>query len=149
MSARTWIRGLLLIIVVLHAALGVWALVAPQSFYDDGPLPGLGWVALLPPYNEHLLIDFGGLNLALVAVIGYAAVRMDRGIVRAGMVGYLLFTVPHAIFHTVHLEHFTPGEAVAQTIGLVGSVIAPIVIIVLAGRLEHQEHGAAVQHGTD
>jgi hypothetical protein len=69
MTARTWLRTGLIILAVYHLVLGVWTLFLPRSFYDDFPAPGHPWVALLPPYNEHLLRDFGALNLAMVMVL--------------------------------------------------------------------------------
>jgi len=37
----------------------VWILLAPQGFYDTFPSGPAEWVSPLPPYNEHLLRDFG------------------------------------------------------------------------------------------
>lgn len=34
--------------------------------------------------------------------------------IRAALV---LFAVPHTVFHTIHLEHFTPVDAIVQTTG--------------------------------
>jgi len=50
---------------------GFWALLAPRSFYDDFPGGGRSWVSALPPYNEHLVRDVGGLpsNLAVVDLV--------------------------------------------------------------------------------
>ena len=43
---------------------GLWATASPESFYDDFPGMGRVWVAVDGPYNEHLVRDVGGLNLA-------------------------------------------------------------------------------------
>ena len=37
---------------------GLYALLAPRSFFDSFPL-GRGWVEALPAYNEHLTRDVG------------------------------------------------------------------------------------------
>jgi hypothetical protein len=52
------------------AAGGAWPAGWPRSFYDDFPWPGHPWVAPLGAYNEHLLRDFGGMNLAMAVVFG-------------------------------------------------------------------------------
>jgi hypothetical protein len=54
------------------ALVGVWAALWPPGFYDDFPWPGHPWVAPLPAYNEQLIRDFGGMNLAMVAYLVFA-----------------------------------------------------------------------------
>jgi nucleoside-diphosphate-sugar epimerase len=56
-------------------------------------------VALLPAYNEHLVRDFGGMNLAMAVVFGVAAVTLDRRLAATALVAYLVFAVPHLAFH--------------------------------------------------
>ena len=41
-------------------------------------IPGHGWVAMLPPYNGHLIRDVGALSLNLAVVLGVAAMTTDR-----------------------------------------------------------------------
>ena len=63
---------------------GVQAEFFPRSFYDDFPF-GRGWVAMDGRYNEHLIRDFGALNLALLVltigaiVVGTRAISADHG----------------------------------------------------------------------
>ncbi len=78
MRAPRWLRGGLLFFTAAEALIGTWAQGWPRSFYTDFPLPGHPWVANLPSYNEHVLRDFGGLNLALAVVFGVAAVTLHR-----------------------------------------------------------------------
>ncbi|MET0234919.1 MAG: hypothetical protein ABW224_09800 [Kibdelosporangium sp.] len=133
---KNLVRGVLIFFAALEAFLGVWASVGPLSFYEDGPLPGLGWVRLFPPYNEHLVRDFGGLNLAIAAIFVVAAITLTPLLVRTVSAAFLLFSVPHTIFHTIHLEHFTPADAVVQTTGLVVTILLQVIVFVAAGRLE-------------
>ena len=136
MTARGWTRGLLIAFTAMEAVIGLWATIAPQSFYDDGPIPGTGWVALLPPYNEHLLRDYAGMTLAMTVVLVVTAVKLTPLLVRTSMVALTLFAVPHTIFHIVHLEHFSQSAAVTQTVLLMVTVFIPIVVFALASRLE-------------
>jgi hypothetical protein len=73
-----WLRVGLLLYLAVTALVGMWAALWPRSFYDDFPWPGHPWVALLGAYNEHLVRDFGAMNLAMAVVFGVAAVTLDR-----------------------------------------------------------------------
>src|SRR5690606_3742601 len=106
----------------------------PRSFFDTGPLPGHPWVAMPPPYNEHPVRDIGALNLGLAAVLSAAAVRMERRLARIALVAYPVFTVPHLVFHSTHLEHFAVGEAVGQTVALAVAVVLPVTLLFLTAR---------------
>ena len=64
------------ILAAAALVVGAWAQFAPASFYTSFP-GGRGWVAVDGPYNEHLIRDIGGLNLAL-AVMALAAARSLR-----------------------------------------------------------------------
>ncbi|MEV4314586.1 hypothetical protein [Actinocrispum sp. NPDC049592] len=129
-------RVLVWLLAVVEGAIGVWATVWPVSFYEDGPIPfaGTGWVAALPPYNEHLMRDYGTMTLAMTVVLVYAAVRMTPSVVRLSMVAMLVFAVPHTLFHVLHLEHFSPGAAVGQTVTLALTIVLPLVVLALSGR---------------
>ena len=59
-----------------RSGVGLQALFAPRSFYDDFPI-GRGWVAMDGPYNQHLVRDVGSLNLALVVLVFAALVVVD------------------------------------------------------------------------
>lgn len=51
--------------------------------------------------------------------------------VRVALGAYLLFAIPHLIFHVNHLEHFTTIDAVAQTIVLTVAVLLPVALLIL------------------
>src|SRR4029079_10281663 len=74
-------RVLLVIVLVGDLLVGVWAAIAPQSFYDSFPGGGHAWVSADGPYNEHLVRDVGTLYLALAAVMVAALVRPTRYLV--------------------------------------------------------------------
>lgn len=65
-----WLRVGLLLYLAVTALVGMWAALWPRSFYDDFPWPGHPWVALLGAYNEHLVRDFGAMNLAMAVGSG-------------------------------------------------------------------------------
>jgi hypothetical protein len=123
------------LLVVLAGAVGVMQLFAPQAFYDRFPSATHTWVAYLPPYNEHLMRDVGGLNLALLIVIVVAAVTLDRLVVRTALAAVLFFAVVHFIFHATHLENFPRGDAIGQTVSLGVTVLLPALLLWLSFRV--------------
>ncbi|GAA4520268.1 hypothetical protein GCM10023191_097000 [Actinoallomurus oryzae] len=129
-------------LALLTATLGAWAGFAPESFYRHGPVPFVdtGWVATLPPYNEHLVRDYGFMNLGMTVVFVVAAIRLTPTLVRTGTAALFVFAVPHAVFHSLHLDHMSDADAAAQTILVaVLTVVLPVVVFLMAGGLERAE----------
>ena len=60
-------RVLLWLLALTGLTLGIYAEFFPRAFYDDFPF-GRSWVMHDGPFNEHLVRDFGAMNLALTAV---------------------------------------------------------------------------------
>ncbi|MBO0684013.1 MAG: hypothetical protein J2P45_12705 [Candidatus Dormibacteraeota bacterium] len=94
MSARGWFRAGLFLLALTNGVTGAWAAVASRSFFDNFPLPGHPWVALLPPYNGHLAFDVGVLFLASAATLAVAAVALEPLLVRTALVSYVVFALP-------------------------------------------------------
>ena len=121
---RALARATLLGLGLLQAANGAWALFAPSSFYSEFPL-GRGWVELLPAYNQHLTTDVGALYLATSALLIGAAWAMERKTVVVACIAWLVFALPHAVYHAFHLEPFGTGDAVANALVLAAAVLLP------------------------
>ena len=138
MSTTFWLRAGMGFLTGYLAVVGIWALVFPSSFFDDFPV-GLGWVAMQPPYNEHLTRDVGGLSLGFAVVFAASVVRPYRLLVTVSLIGWLTAAVPHFVFHVTHLEGFDAGDAVAQTVGLALVVVIPILLLALVGRRRVEE----------
>lgn len=134
-----WLRAGLVFYLGVELLVGAWAAAWPRGFYHDFPWPGHPWVALLPAYNEHLIRDFGGMNLALAVVFGVAAATLDRRLTRTVLVAYLVFAMPHLVFHLNHLAPFGTVDAVAQSAALVALALLPLLLLTLVGR----HHGKA------
>jgi hypothetical protein len=115
---------------------GIWATLAPRSFYDDFPLGIGGWVSALPEYNEHLMRDVGGLFLATGFVLLVAAAHLERRLVRVAVVAYLLFSIPHTIFHLFNLEPYGTGDVIGNVVALTATVVLPLWLLWVAGRDE-------------
>lgn len=70
---------------------GLWALVAPESFYAT--------VAIYPPYNRHFVHDIGAFMLGLGSGLAVALVISDALLV--ALVGNAVGAVAHFISHLV------------------------------------------------
>lgn len=125
-------RAVLLVLAAAALYVGAWALFAPASMFDSFPGFGRAWLRTLGPYNEHLVRDVGGFNLMMAALFIWAAVTLDRRLVRAAALTSLLFALPHLIFHAFHLDGLAVGDQVAQMGSLSLAVVLPLVAVVLA-----------------
>lgn len=103
---------------------GIPASFAPASFYADFPFFS-SWVALLPPFNSHLVTDVGGLYLGFAVLFGWAAVRPSAALVRPLCAGWALAAALHLLFHVANLERFGALDAVAEIGGLLGVLALP------------------------
>ncbi|MGD9985748.1 MAG: hypothetical protein AB7S91_03025 [Pseudonocardia sp.] len=134
MTARVVLRVGLLFLAATQAFVGLWALPAPRSFYDGFPAPGHSWVSALPPYNEHLVRDVGALSLALTVLLVAAAIWLDRRLVAITLVVFAVWTVPHVVFHSLHLHGFSALDATLQTVGFAVEVVVALVLAVVLAR---------------
>lgn len=110
-------RFALILLFVSALSIGLTATAFPRTFYDDFPFLA-HWVDLLPPYNEHLVTDVGGLYLGFAVLFGWAAWNLDRTLIRAVSIAWLLTATLHLLFHASHLEGFSTGDAVAEIASL-------------------------------
>lgn len=110
-------RFALSLLCAAAAVVGLTAALAPEAFYDDFPFFA-HWVDLLPPYNEHLVTDVGGLYLGFAVVFGWAAYSLERTLVRAAAAGWLLTSTLHLVFHAGHLDGFGAADAIAELTSL-------------------------------
>ena len=121
-------RGALLVLVGYCVFIGVTAAAVPHTFYTDFPFLA-HWVERLPPYNEHLVTDVGGLYLGFAVFLAWAAWKPERNIVLAAAVGFLTVTVPHLLFHVTHLDGFGAVDGAAQTVALASLLVPPVVAL--------------------
>jgi hypothetical protein len=126
----TALRVLLATAAIRALLVGLPATLFPRSFYDDFPWFS-SWVSLLPPYNEHLTADVGGLQLAFGLLFVWAAYRPSRSLVRPLAVVWTLAEIHHFLFHVTHLDGFPTADAIGQTVLLAINVVVPILAIAL------------------
>ncbi|HEX3174147.1 MAG TPA: hypothetical protein VHQ43_08000 [Solirubrobacterales bacterium] len=121
-------KGALWLLFVAALSTGLPAAVAPHTFYTDFPF-NTHWVQMLPPYNEHLTTDVGGLYLGFAVILAWAARTLQPLLVRAVSCGWLLMATLHLAFHATHLEGFSTADGVAELISLALLVPLPLVAI--------------------
>ncbi|GII27683.1 hypothetical protein [Planotetraspora mira] len=124
-----WLRVGFAYLAFTELVIGLWQMSAPRSFYDDFPLPGHPWVSMLPAYNEHLMRDLGGLNTGMGVMLVIAAITLNHTVGWVTLLGYLIYSVPHLLFHVGHLAHYTPVDVAGQVITLGISVIVPALLL--------------------
>ncbi|MBE8519865.1 hypothetical protein ILP97_20600 [Amycolatopsis sp. H6(2020)] len=131
---RTNTRVLLVLFGLIEVPVGLWPLITPIGFYQDFPGFRTGWVSMDGPFNEHLLRDFGGLNLGLAALLIGAAVIGTTAVGRLAAVSALLFGVPHFLYHLGHVAHYERIDQVL-IVGMTGlGVLLPLVVLLIPAR---------------
>ena len=136
---RRWLRGGLLFLAVTPGVLAAWILLAPRSFYDDFPGGGREWVSALPPYNEHLLRDFGSANLGFLVLLVAAAVLLERRLVQVALVAYAASALPHFIYHVTTTDALSTTDNVLSLGGQALTVLLPLGLLSLT--TERRTHG--------
>jgi tellurite resistance protein TehA-like permease len=128
----TAIRVALGYLTLSSGLVAVSILVAPRSFYDDFPAGPGTWVSAQPPYNEHLIRDFGAAGLGLAIVTLLAAVWLDRRLVQAAAIAMFAGTLPHAIYHSTTTEALSAIDNVGTLGALYLQALLPLAVLYLA-----------------
>ncbi|HKB50845.1 MAG TPA: hypothetical protein VKC63_05390 [Solirubrobacterales bacterium] len=125
-------RVSLAILVLSAASVGLPATLTPHAFYANFPFLA-HWVDLIPPYNEHLVTDVGGLYLGFTVLFAWAAWTLQPTLVRAVCSAWLLTAALHLGFHATHLDNFGAADAIAELASLAFLLILPPVAIWAVG----------------
>lgn len=134
MTYTTWTRVALGYLTLVCVVVGVWAQFAPRSFYDDFPGFGRAWVRVDGPFNEHLVRDVGGLNLALAVVLVAAIITLSRTLVVVAAIASLVSGAPHLVYHLFNTDNLGKGDVIASVGGLAGFAVVAVALIVVSRR---------------
>lgn len=132
-------RLALALLCVAALSIGLTATALPRVFYDDFPFL-TQWVELLPPFNEHLVTDVGGLYLGFAILFGWAAWTFEPALVRPLCVAWLLTATLHLLFHADHLEGFGTADAIGEIASL-ALLLLPAIAALWASRPEDPPPG--------
>jgi hypothetical protein len=132
---RGILRAGLFLLALPSVVIGVWTLVAPHDFYVNFPGGGRHWVSALPPYNEHLLRDFGSANLTIAIVLIGAALVLERRLVEVALVGFIVGTLAHLGYHVTTTEHYSTGDNVASFAGFAVELLLAVALLALTRQL--------------
>jgi hypothetical protein len=105
---------------------GCWALLLPRSFFDR--------IATWPPFNEHLILDAGTLQLGIG--IGLAVALMRRWSRLAPLIGAAVAALLHVVSHVVDY-----GEGGRSSDPYALGVIAVIICVALFAEVRSGEDG--------
>lgn len=127
-------RAILLPLAAIGAYVGIWAYFLPRSWYRSFPGFGRHWLPVLGPYNEHLSRDVGALYLAL-GVLSLSAARWAADGRLSAVTGltWLVFGVPHLVFHLRHLDMYGPADQALNVVALGGCVLAGAALTLTPG----------------
>lgn len=89
---RLIVRLVAAAVAVFFVAIGIWAMVDPQSFYEQ--------LATYPPYNKHLFHDAGAFQIGIGTALATALFRSRDGL-RVALYGASAGTVLHAVSHFI------------------------------------------------
>jgi hypothetical protein len=130
-AVAPWVRIGLIALGVPNALAGLWAVLAPDSWYDSFPGFDPRLVSAEPPYNAHLVTDAGAGLLASGFVLLAAAWLGDRRSVAFEISAFLVFAVPHTLWHALNESPGLTAAEDARNVGtLVFSVVAALVLLV-------------------
>jgi hypothetical protein len=127
-------RILLATLCLLGGVVGVWAMLLPESFYSDFPGFGFGaWVSEDGAFNEHLIRDVGELNLALAGAGAVAILARTPATAtiaaRVVAVGWLVYSIPHLLYHLEHLGGMPTMDAIGEPISLSLSILLSVPLL--------------------
>jgi hypothetical protein len=143
MPVAVWQRLGLLVLGIPQTAAGLWALVAPRDWYDTFPGGGREWLPAFGPYNEHFAIDAGVGIFAAGVLALLAAGILERRVVQVAMIGYLAWSLPHAIWHLTALDALDTDDNVINVITLAITVVGPLALLLTANRLPDRTRARA------
>ena len=81
---------------LIFLAFGLWAMVAPHSFFDA--------VARFEPYNQHFVQDVGAFQIGLGAVLILSVIDATRGALPVALMGVGIGSAAHLVSHLVGLD---------------------------------------------
>jgi ABC-type spermidine/putrescine transport system permease subunit II len=134
LRSRGLIRTGLVLLAIPSVVIAAWSLSSPRGFYQDFPGLGRHWVSALPPFNEHLLRDFGAANVTIALVLLGAALFCERRLVQVAVVAFFLGSLPHFIYHLTTTDHYSTSDNIWSLGGFIVELLIAIGVWALTVR---------------
>lgn len=134
------VRAGLWALFLIGVSAGIWIEVDPRHFYDEFPF-SRGWVAADGPYNEHLVRDYGAMNLALATATLGALVAGTRGLAVTAAAAWTAFGIPHFIYHLHHLDLYDGFDVAGNAVGTASTAVLPVLLLLGLARRRPRKDG--------
>jgi hypothetical protein len=95
---------------------------------------GRHWLVPLGPYNEHLITDVGSTFLALTVLMALAAIWLTKRLVQAALIAWLVYAVPHFLWHMANLGVYSASDQVLNAVALALQVLVAAALLALTFR---------------
>jgi hypothetical protein len=119
MEGRSFARIVAVAAGIGFGASGLWALVAPESFFDA--------LAPFDPYNQHFVQDIGSFLIGLGSVLLLASVPARADALAVALLGVGIGSLAHTVSHVIGIDL---GGRPAIDIPLLGALT---VVLLVAG----------------
>lgn len=103
--------------------IGLWAMLAPQNWFDSFPGLGPALIAGEPPFNRHLVTDVGSGFFAVGVGVLLAAYWGTSRAVQLALVVMVAFTAPHVAYHLLNPAPGLSTAADLANVAMLGSGI--------------------------
>jgi hypothetical protein len=137
-------RIALVLVAAGQAAIGLWGVLAPHSFFNEFPGLGHHWVAPLGPYNEHLVRDYAASELGFAVLLASAGIWWERRLVLVAGAAFLAATLPHFAYHLTTTDSLSTTDN-GLSLGLFALEIAVVGGAMGSAYAQPSERPTAVQ----
>ena len=139
---ETVLRIGLAVLAVPSVVIGIWAAFTPRSFYDDFPglRPHVGRGRRARTTSTWSATSVSSTSLSLIIIVVRDLVTLPV-LVRAVLAGWLVYGVPHLVYHLRHMQPLRrqrSGGSWASLAFVPILAVALLVIEVRATRTEEQ-----------
>jgi hypothetical protein len=124
----------LIVLGLPQLAIGVWALASTRGWFDTFPGGGQHWLGAYGPYNAHLAIDVGASFAAIGVILLIAAWTLNRLVVIVALVGYLVYDLPHLVYHLGADHRLSTSGHIESDVSLGLSVLLALALLPLTRR---------------
>ncbi len=126
------IRAGLVALGLPQLLIGIWATFDTQGWFNSFPGPGASdWLPVYGGYNEHLALDVGATFMAIGVACLLAAIWMERRAVQVALAAYVVYAIPHLVYHLGADDALPTGERIASDVPQALAVLAGLALLAM------------------